>query len=209
LEGQDILNRSSLFSLSLLVAIALVGTRIYQLWQGQTWDLPKPAKIKESPVLEKPKQTAERQPLISAKNIIDKNLFDPERGATKTKEAEATSVAAQRIRSMALVGTAIIGDSRYAIMKEASDPRPPQSRPQTAASGHFRLKLGDTIDGFTLAEIEDKKVAFTNGSARVEVALDFFRKSGGLREITGAPASRSNPPSSTTRRTELPPPPTP
>jgi hypothetical protein len=40
----------------------------------------------------------------------------------------------------------------------------------------MRLKLGDNIEGYRLAEIADKKVVFTKDAARVEVALDYFRK---------------------------------
>jgi hypothetical protein len=40
----------------------------------------------------------------------------------------------------------------------------------------MRIKLGDTVDGFRLSEIADKRVVFTRGASRVEVMLDFFRK---------------------------------
>ena len=44
--------------------------------------------------------------IVGTDMIIGKNLFDPERGATRTKETEADTRAAQRIRSMVLLGTA-------------------------------------------------------------------------------------------------------
>jgi hypothetical protein len=40
----------------------------------------------------------------------------------------------------------------------------------------MRLKLGDDLEGYRLAEIADKKVVFTKDAARVEVLLDYFRK---------------------------------
>ncbi|MBI2985834.1 MAG: hypothetical protein HYY45_03600 [Deltaproteobacteria bacterium] len=117
-----------------------------------------------------------RLQLTSTKNIIDKNLFDPERGAGRTQETEASTVAMQRIRSMVLLGTAILGSSRYAILQQPSDPRSPQPGPSGGQQTSLRLKLGDTVEGFKLSEIHDKKVVFTKGSSKVEVALDFFRK---------------------------------
>ena len=107
--------------------------------------------------------------------IISKNLFDPERGAGQTKEAETTSRAMQRVRGLILLGTAILGESRYAILQDGGSPaagRPPQG--QTA--GTMRFKIGDTFEGFSLSQIQDKNVVFTSGASRVELALDYFRK---------------------------------
>ena len=38
------------------------------------------------------------------------------------------------------------------------------------------FKIGDTFEGFSLSQIQDNNVVFTNGAARVELALDYFRK---------------------------------
>lgn len=160
----------------MLVAIVLVGTRTYQLWREGPWEVPKPSKGRYSTVGEGPKKEPLRPQVASTKNIIDKNLFDPERGASKTKEAEASSIAVQRIRSMVLLGTAILGNSRYAILQEPSDARPSAARAQAGQPGQLRLKLGDTVEGFKLSEIHEKRVVFTKGASTVEVSLDFFRK---------------------------------
>ena len=159
-----------------MVAIAFVGARTYALWQEGPWDLPKAAKAKESPVDEESKKEPPRTQLVSTKNIIDKNLFDPERGAGRTQEAEASAIAMQRIRSMVLLGTAILGSSRYAILQGPSESRPSVPGAPTGQQSHLRLKLGDTVEGFKLSEINEKKVVFTKGASKVEVALDFFRK---------------------------------
>lgn len=176
MEGFEILKRSSLLSLLLLIAIAFVGMRTYQLWQGGPWELPKPGKGKESSVLEAPKKEPRAPQLVSTKNIIEKNLFDPERGASKTKEADASSLSIQRIRSMVLLGTAILGNSRYAILEGPSEPRSSAQKSPSGQPSYLRLKLGDTVEGFKLTEVEEKRVVFTQGASRVEVALDFSRR---------------------------------
>jgi hypothetical protein len=153
-----------------------VGAGTFQLWQEGPWDLPKPGKGKEAAPAEEPKEEPSRIQVANTRNIIEKNLFDPERGAGRTKEAEASSIAMQRIRSMVLLGTAILGTSRYAIMQEPTASRSPAGAPQTGSSGQMRLKLGDTVEGFKLSEIREKSVVFTKGASRVEVALDFSRR---------------------------------
>lgn len=91
------------------------------------------------------------------------------------QEAEASVIATQRIRSMVLLGTAILGSSRYAIVQEPSASGAPATKSQSGSTGQMRLKLGDTVEGFKLSEIRDKSVVFTKGASRVEVAIDFFR----------------------------------
>ncbi len=168
-----------MFSVLLAVAITFVVTRTYELWQEGPQDLhlPKPEKGKSSLVVEEPKEKPRRTQLADSVNIIDKNLFDPERGSSKSKRAETSSVDVQRVRSLILIGTAILGNSRYAILKEPSDPRRGLSRKsQSSLRGPMRLKLGDTVEGFRLSEIHEKKVVFTRGASKVELSLDFFRK---------------------------------
>lgn len=159
----------------------------HQLWQEGPWDLPKPGKGKDTSVVEKPKNEPPRRQLVSTKNIIEKNLFDPDRGASRALEAEASSTAIQRIRSMILMGTAILGNNRYAILQEPSGSPPSPSRGQTGQPGSLRLKLGDTVEGFRLSEIHDRKVVLTKGASRVEVSLDFFRKLDDAKGQTKAP----------------------
>lgn len=146
--------------------------------------------------------------VASTKNIIEKNLFDPERGAGRAEQAEASSIAMQRIRSMVLLGTAILGSSRYAILQEPSDSRSAAQRTQTGQPGNLRLKLGDTVEGFKLSEIHDKRVIFTKGASKVEVALDFFRKVEQTKPSPPSPTpARPGAAPSLPRRESLPPPP--
>jgi hypothetical protein len=109
--------------------------------------------------------------------IVSKNLFDPERGAGFTREVEESSRAAQRVRSMVLFGTIIIGNDRFAILQDLSNPSAGAGVPgQGQHTPPIRLKVGDSVDGFRLAEIADRKVVFTKDASRVEVMLDYFRK---------------------------------
>lgn len=163
-----------------------VGASTYRHWQAGPWDLPTAGKAKEAPPARKTDEEPPQLLVADTRNIIEKNLFDPERGAsrTKDKEAEASAAAMQRIRSMVLLGTAILGNSRYAIMQEPSEPRAPA---KPGVSGQTRLKIGDMKEGFKLSEIRDKSVVFTKGASRVEVALDFFRPGGEPPPPTKAP----------------------
>lgn len=108
--------------------------------------------------------------------IVSKNLFDPERGAGATREAEESSRAFQRVRGMILIGTVIIGNDRVAILQEGS--AAPSAAPRVAgqSASLMRLKVGDNLDGFRLTEIADKRVVFAKDASRVEVLLDYFRK---------------------------------
>jgi hypothetical protein len=164
-----------LLSLLLIVAIGLVVTKTYWLWMSDPWDLPNPRKAKSPIAVEDAKAAGNPRPIIGTETIISKNVFDPERGAGLTREAETNSQAFQRVRSMVLLGTAILGNNRFAILQDGGT-----SPGAAAASGQslvpMRIKLGDTVEGFKLSEISEKRVVFARGSATVEVPLDYFRK---------------------------------
>ena len=151
--------------------------KTYWVWKEGPWDLPTPVKPKTLAMNQNPQPVVKPpQTIVGTETIVSKNLFDPERGASKTKEAEAETRAMQRIRGMVLLGTAILGPNRYAVVQEsdglATGGHAAQSRSQTPR----RLKLGDMIEGFNLSEINEKKIVFIKGASRVEVAVDFFRK---------------------------------
>jgi hypothetical protein len=122
------------------------------------------------------------RPPIGTEAITSKNLFDPERGAGASREAEENSRAVQRVRGIILVGTLIIGNNRVAILQDgpSSSPGQPALGQRPAGSGQpasmMRLKVGDSLEGFRLTEIADQRVVFARDATRVEVALDFFRK---------------------------------
>jgi len=131
----------------------------------------------------------QRPVLASTKSIIDKNLFDPERGQGRSREGETQSVAVQRIRTMVLLGTAILGNSRYAILQGPSETRLPPGKAPPAQSNQIRLKLGDSVEGFKVAEIQDKKIVFERGATKVEIALDFMRKVDDANVRSAAPGA--------------------
>jgi hypothetical protein len=126
-------------------------------------------------VAESSKTVTNPPAIVGTETIISRNIFDPERGAGFTREAEANSQAFQRIRSMVLMGTAIIGSNRFAILQDAATSAGAPGNPGAPAAP-MRIKLGDTVEGFRLSEVSEKRVVFARGSATVEVPLDYFRK---------------------------------
>ena len=175
-RDKKILTRSSLFGAVLLVAIGFVGTEIYWFWKNGPWDLPTRAKAKVSPLMGEEKLEDKKPPLAGTEIIISKNLFDPERGEGRNREAETNSKAFQRIRGMVLLGTAILGNNRYAVLRDQGPGVPGQVVPGQQPPNVMRLKLGDDVEGFRLSDIGEKQVVFTKGASRVEVLLDYFRK---------------------------------
>jgi hypothetical protein len=158
-----------------VVAIGFLSWSIYRSWTEGPWDLPGPSKVSPVAATEKQLPVAPRVP-INTDAIVTKNLFDPERGAGATREAEENSRSFQRVRNMILIGTVIIGNNRMAILQDgAANPSAGPAAPGQPAAP-MRLKLGDNIEGFRLSEIADKRVVFTRDTARVEVLLDYFRK---------------------------------
>ena len=154
------------------------------------WDLPNPKKAKSPIGVEDAKAVAKPRPIIGTETIISKNIFDPERGAGLTRETEANSQAFQRIRSMVLLGTAILGNNRFAILQDGARSSAPPVTPDQSAP--MRIKLGDTVEGFRLSEVSEKRVVFARGTATVEVPLDYFRKTDGAQP-RGTVAAQTSP----------------
>jgi hypothetical protein len=152
-----------------------VCARTYLLWKEGPWNLPTPVKRDALITATESHLESTPRPLANTDVIVSRNLFDPERGASRTKEAEADSRALQRIRSLVLLGTAILGSNRYAILQDSgnSGRLPPGQPPQAPAP--LRFKVGDVVEGFSLSEIRDKNVVFSKGASRIELALDYFR----------------------------------
>ena len=159
----------------LLAVIGLIGWKTFRVWKDGPWDLPGPAKARPSLAVGEERPATRARPAINTELIISKNLFDPERGAGATREAEANSQAFQRIRGMILLGTAIIGNDRFAVLRDSGSIKGPPVAPGQSAAA-MRVKLGETVEGFRLAEVAERKVVFTKGASRVEVLLDYFRK---------------------------------
>src|SRR5215475_5420014 len=185
------LTRSSLLSLLLVVAIGLVVTKTYWLWMSGPWDLPNPRKAKSPIAAEDSKAVTNPRTPIGTETIVSKNIFDPERGAGLTREAEANSQAFQRIRSMVLLGTAILGNNRFAILQDGGTSSGAPGNPSQPVMP-MSIKLGDTVEGFRLSEISERRIVFARGTATVEVPLDYFRKADGVQ--ARRPATAPTPP---------------
>jgi hypothetical protein len=159
-----------------VLAIGIVGWNLYWTWKVGPWDLPtasKPGTFGSTGDGQSPRMA---RPPLNTDIIVSKNLFDPERGAGATREAEENSRAFQRVRGMILVGTVIIGNNRVAILQESTSGSPANPRNPAASPAVMRLKVGDNLDGFRLTEIADRRVVFAKDASRVEVLLDYFRK---------------------------------
>jgi len=173
------------------------------------WDLPNPGRAKAPIVAESPKTVTNPPAIVGTETIISRNIFDPERGAGFTREAEANTQAFQRIRSMVLLGTAILGSNRFAILQDVTTSAGAPGNPGVPAAP-IRIKLGDTIEGFRLSEVSEKRVVFARGTAKVEVPLDYFRKIDGIQPRrpavapTGAPGKAPAPPIVTPGQTTVP-----
>jgi hypothetical protein len=81
---------------------------------------------------------------------------------------------------MVLMGTAILGNNRFAILQEGGSPGAVAAAGRSLAP--MRIKLGDTVEGFKLSEVSEKRVVFAKGTSTVEVPLDYFRNSDGTQQ---------------------------
>lgn len=181
----------------LIVCAAGLAFKTYKVWQEGPWDVPQAPKGKAVAVAGTPQQPVGplAQASMGTESIVSKNLFDPERGAVKpTQELEAEGRAVQRVRSMVLLGTAIIDNNRYAIVQEPDNVPPIPGVPgQPRQQSVRRLRVGDNVEGFSVAEIADRRVTFARGATRVEVSVDYFRKVApppGAPVLPGAPQPR-------------------
>lgn len=96
--------------------------------------------------------------------ISEQNLFNPER---KIPEAGAKIQTAQAPQFI-LYGTLITDDIRIAYLE---DKKSPQSTPGRGKR-QLPLKLGDTISGYSLKEIEPEKIMLARGTESITVYLD-------------------------------------
>ena len=149
---------------------------MYWSWKSGPWDLPTSSKTEGAGPPGGPQLVLAPRAPINTDIIVNKNLFDPERGAGATREAEANSQAFQRVRGMVLLGTMIVGNNRVAILQDGTPSGPTNPRNPAPAASLMRLKIGDNLDGFKLTEIAERKVVFAKNASRVEVVLDYFRK---------------------------------
>jgi len=98
---------------------------------------------------------------------------------------------AGEIEGLVLLGTIIAAGERFAIVKVPAS-SPGGRRGSGAGGGMRRLALGDTVWGYTLAEIQADRVIFTKGSSEVELRLDFSRSSANVQKPARSRSSAKN-----------------
>jgi len=81
-------------------------------------------------------------------------------------------------------------NNRFAILQQGGSPGAAAAAGRSIAP--FRIKLGDTVEGFKLSEISEKRVVFAKGTSRVDVPLDYFRKTDGTQP-QGSVAAQTSP----------------
>jgi hypothetical protein len=179
----EILKRSSLLSLILVIAIGLIGFKVRRVWEGGQGGLSEPVKRKAlSGVLEIGQSLGKRQ-LANTDAIVKKNLFHPQRGEGEPEVTGDSSLGMDKLKDLVLLGTVIAGSERYALVKIPPDNKPRARRARRLGRSRSqprgelrRLVLGDTLEGFRLEEIHAQKVVFKKDSSTVDVVLDFSRK---------------------------------
>ena len=174
------------------LAAVFAGWNVYITWNKGPWDLPASAKTNAPPLVTEQLAVLPQGP-VSTDVIVSRNLFDPERGAGATRDAEESSRSAQRVRNMILVGTVVIGHNRTAILQDSASTNTGAAAPGQQ-SVPLRLRVGDKIEGYRLAEIADRKVVFTKDTARIELLLDYFRKVEVAAPQAAVPARQIAPP---------------
>jgi hypothetical protein len=97
--------------------------------------------------------------------IADQNLFHPERKIpVEKKEAAAAPLPKPEF---VLYGTLLTDDLHIAYME---DKKAPQNSP-TRGNKQIPLKLGESLSGFTLKEIDTDKVVMVRGEEKIDVFL--------------------------------------
>ena len=175
----------------LLAAIGLVGVEIYEVWHEQTPILDTTDVIPSTATTHKPGSDGRTAPAVNTTTIIARNLFDPDRGAKVEKTpapAKVEEEPAPSIDGLLLLGTVIAGSERYAIMQVPPDlglnsgtqrrtKRAPSRRSTASASGELRrVRVGDSLRGYQVKDIEEQKVILARGESQTELTIDYTRE---------------------------------
>jgi len=164
LSGKYFFKNISLLNVLLISVIVFMA--YYALFPlmgaGIKYTLPTPGKT----VPEKPDQPEGLNHLLSSSYTIiaDNNLFHPERKIPVEKKTADQQQPLPK-PDVVLYGTIISDTLRLAYLEDLKAPRntPGRGRRQTA------MKIGDTLSGFTLKEIDTDKIVMTMGEEKMTV----------------------------------------
>lgn len=152
--------------LNVLLTSVIVFMAYYALFPlmgaGIKYELPAPGKtVPETP--DQP-EGLKLPPSASYTIIADNNLFHPERKIPIEKKTADQQQPLPR-PDLVLYGTLISDTLRLAYLEDLKAPRntPGRGRRQTT------MKIGDTLSGFTLKEIETDKIVMTMGEEKMTV----------------------------------------
>jgi hypothetical protein len=153
--------------LNVLLISVIVFMAYYALFPlmgaGIKYTLPTPGKT----VPEKPDRPEGLNHLLSSSYTIiaDNNLFHPERKIPLEKKAADQQQPPLPKPDLVLYGTIISDTLRLAYLEDLKAPRntPGRGRRQTG------MKIGDTLSGFTLKEIDTDKIVMTMGEEKMTV----------------------------------------
>jgi hypothetical protein len=177
----------------LLLALCLILA--YNFWSPQSegkypLDIP-PAQKK--PVEKTPNESPKPQTPSPMDYVViaDENLFHPERRIPPEKKEEAALPKPEFV----LYGTLITPELKMAYMEDKKAPvtTPGRGKRQSA------IKIGESLSGFTLKEVDPAKVVLTRGEEKMTVLLDDSKTpktrdaagptAGGQPQVPGVPGS--------------------
>jgi hypothetical protein len=164
--------------------------KIYEVWHENTPILGTGDVIPATAPTHKVLSGGRTAPAVSTTTIIARNLFDPDRGAKAETPPPPAKVEEpdQSIDGLLLLGTVVAGSERYAIMQVPPDlgrdlgnrrrtKRRPARRSTASTSGELRrVRVGDSLRGYQVKDIEEQKVILARGSSQTEVTIDYTRE---------------------------------
>jgi hypothetical protein len=154
----------NLLNIMLIAVIIILANHIFlpMFNKSVTYKLPAGKKI-ISDKDEKPAESHVTSP-SDYTIIAEENLFHPDRKIPAEKKAEQPLPKPEFV----LYGTLITDDMRLAYLEDLKEPHssPGRGRRQTV------LKIGDTISGFTVKEIDTEKVVVVRGEERIVVPIN-------------------------------------
>ena len=183
-----ILRNINLLNILLIVAILIfINYTIMPLLNMETrFTLPS---VKKPPVHKDEKTAESTIPSLTDYTIIaDDNLFHPER----VIPAEKTDSQPLEQPEFVLYGTLITNGVRVAYLEDLKSPRSTQGRGRRQAV----VKIGDSMSGFIVKEIDRDKIVMARGEERMEVNV--MESSKHKRGATGGASKEIKPPTEKT-----------